>query len=85
MRNTINQAVGRLARSPNSRGLVLIHDTSYAPRHFPSWSLENETVRENSETPRNGQTFDKRRIDVISSQAQYNLLIGTYRKTQENV
>jgi Rad3-related DNA helicase len=85
MRNTINQTIGRLARSVRSRGLVLIHDASYGAKYFPSWSLSNENVRENREYPSDGVSFDKRRIDVLTWRGQYPMLIRNFRKIQGNV
>jgi Rad3-related DNA helicase len=78
MRNTVNQTIGRLARSPTSHGIVMILDSGYTHLMYPLWALENETS-----LVRNRETHDKHRIDRLQSRGVFNVFLESFKRTQK--
>jgi Rad3-related DNA helicase len=79
MRNSINQTIGRLGRSPTASGIVIIHDSRYLSKYFPNWANDNETK------PISGtQTVCRHRIDTLRSRESYISLINEFKNTQIN-
>jgi Rad3-related DNA helicase len=79
MRNSVNQAIGRLARTSMSVGMVLINDCGYVSDIFPNWANANE---KNLESEGSSESTVKRRIDVIVRRGEYQGLIKNFTMIQ---